>query len=915
MRLLFILVVMPFLAGAQITSNQQKAFNAYIDYANKSADEVTYIVRTIVNYYPDLHPKTSWSNPRFVCGIQLDDYYLTQANTLGKNLDATLATTLNAKIKDLRTAAELIDSKCKALDTYHKLEDYKQDNYAKAESLINETQLAVTDYKKKQTALQQALEAAHKKLTSSTPAGAYKQTDAMMRAQLEQERALLDSWTFNLRGDVYTGWPVDKLEQNILTSDAQYQTMQKFKPVLKYPASSMWSSFQGSVAMILDSKRRALNENTFESKKNDRHSNEVYLSLINYYNGTVLSEYNSFLQYAEADGYRGLKAIKYFPVVDIRTQLLEVQVTVKPFKDNAHTALTFPAQKAAIQQNVYESLLNYISFINESWRQTRNLQATVSNFSSSASYYKTLASFEKTSALRFEYKNYEVPKAEYQKTISDSKALPPAVVKSLNDQAETLYTILAELDDLNASIQLETAQKRYEKDHLDNIYKMLERQKVLFETWDSRKEILYQDIRTIFDAYPASNPKSSWYVSGQALRNLTDLDHEALFQTKKYYTVDTTLRVSTEKIDAALRDVIGREYENMKGIERIGRNNGNCPYTPYEDLPKTSKSLSEEINKRKPIRSGRYEHPYYRILYTYNEVVSEYNKFCELSKEVKLLPTIYQPELFSVSYPQKKEPAAQKPQPQQSTDQPVASQNVPPVKAETSKKRRNGNLRDQHEIRETSDAKMLHDTDTVYIERRDTVYISEPGENLRSMEGYATNNLVLLLDVSGSMNTAEKLPVLKSSVLNMLSMMRPEDKVSIIAFSGKPKVLLEFESFTERDKVTKAIERLTSSGKTDGNAALKLAYATADEHYIRAGNNRIVLATDGEFATSDDILQMIEQFSKNDIYLSIFNFGKGMGSSRALERLALLGHGNYEYISRENAELKLIREVKAKRKK
>jgi secreted protein with Ig-like and vWFA domain len=208
---------------------------------------------------------------------------------------------------------------------------------------------------------------------------------------------------------------------------------------------------------------------------------------------------------------------------------------------------------------------------------------------------------------------------------------------------------------------------------------------------------------------------------------------------------------------------------------------------------------------------------------------------------------------------------------------------------------------------------VLHDT--VYIEKRDTVYLSDAGEDIRSMEGYAINNMVLLLDVSGSMNAPEKLPLLKNSIISLLSMMRPEDRISIIAFSDKPKVLLESASFKDEDKINKAINSLKSSGKTDGNAGIKLAYKTADENYIRGGNNRIVLATDGEFATTDETLQLISKFSKEDIFLSIFNFGKGAGASKALQQLTTLGNGNYAQISKENVDMKLIREAKAKKKK
>lgn len=205
--------------------------------------------------------------------------------------------------------------------------------------------------------------------------------------------------------------------------------------------------------------------------------------------------------------------------------------------------------------------------------------------------------------------------------------------------------------------------------------------------------------------------------------------------------------------------------------------------------------------------------------------------------------------------------------------------------------------------------------DTIYIERRDTVYLTGPGENLRSMEGYAINHMILLLDVSGSMNAPEKLPLLKASVLELVSMMRPEDKVSIIAFSEKPKALLTAASFKDDTRIRQAINALKSAGKTDANAGVKLAYKVADENYIRGGNNRIILATDGEFVLGEASRALVQQFSNEDIFLSIFNFGKGAGASKALERVAALGKGNYQYISKENVELQLIREAKAKKAK
>jgi secreted protein with Ig-like and vWFA domain len=183
------------------------------------------------------------------------------------------------------------------------------------------------------------------------------------------------------------------------------------------------------------------------------------------------------------------------------------------------------------------------------------------------------------------------------------------------------------------------------------------------------------------------------------------------------------------------------------------------------------------------------------------------------------------------------------------------------------------------------------------------------------MEGFATNNMVLLLDVSGSMNTADKLPLLKKSVLLLLKMMRPEDEVSIISFSGKAKVELPPISFKEEEKIKKIIERLKSEGKTDGNAGIELAYEVADKNYIRGGNNRIILATDGEFPVDEETFSLVKKFSGQDIFITVFNFGKTTLSAKNLKQLSTLGKGNYEYITRENVDTKLISEVKAKKKR
>jgi Ca-activated chloride channel homolog len=241
----------------------------------------------------------------------------------------------------------------------------------------------------------------------------------------------------------------------------QLKALQQFKPVLQYPASSMWASFQSSLGSVLEVKRAGLDEYNFDAKKSDKHSNDVYLGLINYFNGTLVSDYNAFLQYASENKYYGLKLINYVPTFEIRTQSKEVKVDVKKFNDITRTPIAVNAQKTPIPKSVYETLSNYIDYINETWSQTRRLQGILGSFNSTATYYKKLETYNRVGGMSFDYKDFQLPLSQYQKTVADSKTLPPAISKSLNDQAEVILNILKEMDDLSASLEIETKEKRY----------------------------------------------------------------------------------------------------------------------------------------------------------------------------------------------------------------------------------------------------------------------------------------------------------------------------------------------------------------------------------------------------------------------------------------------------------------------
>jgi len=898
LSLIFSFILPIFSATAQLTASKQHALNNYVAYANQSATEVTSVVKSVMDYYPTIHRKnTSWAH--YACPVQLDDDYLNKAMADSKVLGNT-AVSLNTKLKALRTVAEKIDERCKALDTYHKLGDYKQDNFAKAATIIADIQTLLVSYTQQQQALANELESSYKKMTNYPDNNTYLKVDKMMRQQLTNERAFIDSWKFNLKEEIPTAWNTGLLEQSIADTDHQLSLLEAFKPALQYPASSMFASFKSALASILEVKRSALDDYNTEARKSDRHSNAVYMDLINYYNGTLVSDANMFFQYAAGNNYFGLDVMQYVPLFEIRTEPSVIAIDCTPFVDIPHQPVIAAPVKTGIPKNVFQSLTAYVEFINEALRQTGYLQRVVENLNADATYYKDLTSYKGRGGMHYDYKQYQLPLSYYQRAVAPNNVLSPATTKSLNDQATVLLNIMKEMDQRSAWLEEETAQKRYEKDNLQKMYETLERYKVLFDAFDDKKEQLYNDVRKVYDSYAATAPTNSWFIAGKALCGLKDLDHDALFKAKAHYKGDATIAsVSTGQIDQTLRDVIANEYANMKGIEKYGRSNGLCPYTPYEDLPDASKYLSEKISKLKDPKVSHYgyDHPYHEMVYQYNVVVENFNKFSELSKDVMLLPTITQPELFFVQYPTKKVESV-------ATREEVRQVDVTPVKIVA---------QDDNTSAQPEKVKTLHDT--VYIEKRDTVYLTEHDSNLHSMEGYAVNNMVLLLDVSGSMNAPEKLPLLKKSILDLLHMMRQEDEVSIVVYSGKAKVLLQPTSFRNEDKIKDVIAKLKSEGKTDGNAGLKLAYKVADENYVRGGNNRIILATDGEFPVSSETLELVQRFAGEDIFISIFNFGQHTTSAKNLAQIATAGKGNYEHITTENMELKLIREAKSKRLK
>ena len=176
------------------------------------------------------------------------------------------------------------------------------------------------------------------------------------------------------------------------------------------------------------------------------------------------------------------------------------------------------------------------------------------------------------------------------------------------------------------------------------------------------------------------------------------------------------------------------------------------------------------------------------------------------------------------------------------------------------------------------------------------------------------SNLVFLLDVSGSMSAQNKLPLLRKAFKLLVQQLRQEDKVSIVVYAGASGLVLPPTSGSDKHKIISALDNLRSSGSTAGAAGIQLAYKTAESTFIKNGNNRIILATDGDFnvGTSGNaaLVKLIEEKRKSGVSLSILGFGMGNYKDGKMEQIADNGNGNYAYIDNfEEAQKVFVQEM------
>jgi len=177
-----------------------------------------------------------------------------------------------------------------------------------------------------------------------------------------------------------------------------------------------------------------------------------------------------------------------------------------------------------------------------------------------------------------------------------------------------------------------------------------------------------------------------------------------------------------------------------------------------------------------------------------------------------------------------------------------------------------------------------------------------------------SRNLVFLLDVSGSMNSANKLGLLKKSLRLLVNQLTPQDRVAIVVYAGASGVVLESTPGNRRSEIITAMERLRAGGSTNGGAGIELAYAIAQQHFKKDGINRVILATDGDFnvgpSNTEALKALIKEKKRSGVGLTILGFGMGNYNDQMLESISNAGDGNAAYIDTlQEAQKVLVEEI------
>ena len=508
------------------------------------------------------------------------------------------------------------------------------------------------------------------------------------------------------------------------------------------------------------------------------------------------------------------------------------------------------------------------------------------NFEMNA-YYEATTEEKRTLRLRFLSKpvlnNPEhfpalLPVTRYQTLQSQHGCIPQPYRDALAGYLKQLQEVVDEIQVLSDQLARYTQSKAYmEEPDLATGYKHLSRCFVLYHDFSALKDAMFYELKKLYRHYELPDRKNPYMAVNHSLETLFVPIRGILRGLKEESQV--TVKNNHARLQQALLRAEAGRYSLLNGFAGPDRAfvetmHGFILAVAGDIRAYASEYMASDAIPEKYKDHGK-SYYYYnnRMLPIYNRhgegLIRRFNEMVARA-DVNLLVRMEEPNWFKVVLPENWEEA-----PPEAPEPPVAVVEEPEPKPPATTPER-------------------------------------PSRPAPTLEGAAPNNLVFLLDVSSSMEDPEKLPLLKDSFKYLLTLMRPEDRVAIVTYSGIAKVALASTTSKDKNRIISAIDNLQSAGKTDALKGVILAYRIAQQNFIENGNNRIILASDGYFKITDALPRLVEDRAEDNIQLSVFYFGElEERITSRLMRLADLGNGNYRHIRRGNANQTLIEEARA----
>ena len=455
------------------------------------------------------------------------------------------------------------------------------------------------------------------------------------------------------------------------------------------------------------------------------------------------------------------------------------------------------------------------------------------------------------------------PESAYNRVFDIGENVPSQHQVPLNNAIQRIKKSMDSIADASVQIEKYISTRKYKKEeNLETLFTLLNDCERYFETFRTANMSIISTLELARKYYQITSTTDEYLRHAEQLKSIIDPSRKILYALRKNCVADVEdarrdLDLAIELISEIEKDNLSRTIEG-KSYEGV--------YVRYDFVLKLATDISaygqEYTTANVDERRYRMQSPNYyyynrRVLDKFNRVgrglVLQYNHFVD-SSQVRLIKMSEEPHWYKV--------------------------------------------------RNINDTSLAPDEDPAEE-------VIDSTETVSALEGYAPNNLIFLLDVSQSMNTAEKLSLLKSSFKHLVSEMRSEDRVGIVIFSGAAKVVLSPTSSTDKELINRALENLKPSGKSDVESGLEKAYDVLTHHYLENGNNKIILATDGDFETLKRHRTLIERHKNEDKMLSVFYYSKEKNNSIGyrLRQFAEAGGGRYAYIQAENANEIIIEEA------